>query len=506
MSWGRRLRAGPSQPTLVADERADRDAAPGDGEAGAGTAHGRRSAANAGSAGCSACGCGCGDPASAAPGTAAADAAAADVAADVAASADPPTAAVEAVAGLEAAVDRLLGVEVAELDDAAVDVELTAVERAARRLDARRCRLAAATASRRAAQAESEAAGNGQDRFRAGLRARRQAEQDLAERHRWSRSEAKRATSIGQQLGADEQAQAAFDRGALPPRHAKLLADTLQHLDQPQRDQLAQRLLAAAGVEDAVTFGRTCRRALAELDAAAAMRGEERRHQRRRASVTGTDDGMLTVSGQWSGVDAETVATAIEAFRHPDPPGTHRTAGQRTADAVVELARAALRAGEQPTVHGVRPQVTVLLDYQTLLADAAAVDTGQPGAAAAVELPWTGPVPYPEVRRLLADAGVSRLLVDPTGVPLEAGEQTRNVPAGLWRALVARDRGCIAEGCDTPPGWCDVMHLQHPYHLDGRLSLANGALGCRHHHRNYDLHNWQIHWRHHRPRLRPPPT
>ncbi len=407
---------------------------------------------------------------------------------------------------LVAAIDRLLAVAVDGLDEEAITAELEVIELASRRLDARRCRLASAMAAQRAAQAQQEADANGQDGLRARQRARRQAEEELANQHRWSRSDAKRATNIGDQLGDDDQSQAAFDQGTLPTRHAQLLADTLKHLHGDQREEAKRTLLAAAADEDAQTFGRTCRRVLASFDAAAAMRGENRRHQRRRASVHTTDDGMLAVSGEWSGVDAEVVATAIEAFRRPDPPGVHRTAPQRTADAVVELARAALRAGDAPTVHGVRPHVSVLIDHAALLADARAVADGQIGAPVVVDTPWLGPLPFAEVRRLLADAGVSRLLVDPDRVPLEAGEEVRNVPAGLWRSLVARDGGCIVEGCQALAGWCDVMHLARPYRLEGRLSLDNAALGCRHHHRCYDLYGWQLDWDGRRPRLRPPPT
>ena len=403
-------------------------------------------------------------------------------------------------------LDRLLAASVDDLDETAITNELEAVERASRRLDARRCRLAAALAAQRADQAQQEADANGQDRVRARQRARRKAEEELAEQHRWSPSDAKRATGIGEQLGADDDTQAAFDDGVLPPRHAQLLADTLKLLEGDQRDQARRTLLDAAAEQDVRTFGRTCRRLLASMDAAAAMRAEDRRHQRRRASVTDTEDGMLAVSGQWSGVDGEIVATAIEAFRAPDPPGVHRTAGQRTADAVVELARAALRAAEAPTVHGVRPHVSVLLDHEAILADAEAVADGQCGAPVVVDTPWMGPLPFAEIRRLLADAGVSRLLVDPDRVPVEAGAETRNVPAGLWRSLVARDGGCIAEGCTALVGWCDVMHLHRPYSLNGQLNLDNAALGCRHHHRCFDLYGWQIDWNGKRPRMRPPPT
>lgn len=396
---------------------------------------------------------------------------------------------------LEVLIDRLVAGSVDELDEAGVDGELAAVERAIRRLEARRCRLAAAVADRKAARAAASARQAGSDEQRARERASREATDEMAGRHRWTRSDARRNVRVGRQLGdSPGAAQEAFDAGRLPPRHAQLLADTLSCLHGEARRAAERRLVAAAEHEDAVAFGRTCRRVLAELDAAAAQHAETRRRARQRASVTPTDDGMLAISGQLAGLDAETFATAVHAFRRADAPGEHRQAGQRTADALVELARAALRAADAPAQHGVRPHVTVTIDWASVLTDAGVAETT-----------WMGPLPYTEVRRLLADCGVARLLTDPNSAPVEAGKAVRTVPAGLWRILHERDRGCVAEGCTTPAAWCDVMHLQVPYRLNGRLTPDTAALGCRRHHRLYDLHDWRIHWHRGRPVLRPPP-
>jgi hypothetical protein len=414
---------------------------------------------------------------------------------DVAASQGDAGSAAHVDADLLAAVDRLVAVPVDELDEDAIRRQLGTVERVRRRLDARRCRLADTLADRQATRAGEAAKAQGRDDIRARERARQDVGRELAQAHRWGPSETKRALGVGSQMREPGPAQAAFDAGALPARHAELLADTLKCLTDPADRDLAQRqLLAAAAEQDPVAFGRTCRRLLAELDQAAAQRAETRRHGRRRLAIAPTDDGMLAISGVLAGLDAETVATAIDAFRHPDVPGQHRTAEQRTADALVELARAALRAGEASEQHGVRPHVTVTIDWDTI----------RDGAGVA-EAAWLGPLPYSEVRRLLADASVARLLVDAKRVPLEAGEAVRSVPAGLWRAVVARDRGCVAEGCDIPAGWTDVMHLERPYRFDGRLSPRTAALGCRHHHRLYDHHGWRIDWVDGRPVLRPPP-
>jgi 5-methylcytosine-specific restriction protein A len=52
----------------------------------------------------------------------------------------------------------------------------------------------------------------------------------------------------------------------------------------------------------------------------------------------------------------------------------------------------------------------------------------------------------------------------------------------LWRALVVRDGGCVAPGCDRPPGWCEVHH-KVPWSQDGPTDLANCELRCWRHHR-----------------------
>lgn len=391
--------------------------------------------------------------------------------------------------GLAAAVDALVSVRVDVLDDATVGAELEAVEAARRRLEARSCRLAQALSRREARRARAKNPGDG----RAGQRAARLARKRMADRLNWTPRQAKQAVDDGDKLDSMPAAGPAADAGEVSARHARILADTLKHFAGERRDRLEAELLAAAKTQDATTFARTCRARLADEDHDAAMADQARRHGRRRATLGETDDGMTTLSGRWAGLDAETVATAIHAFRRPDRPGEHRQAAQRTADAVVDALAAALRGGHPPAGHGVRPHVTV-----TVRASDVARDAGSAEAA------WTGPVAYGEVRRLLDDAGLAWLALDDDGVPLAGGRETRSVPAGLWRALVARDKGCIAEGCDAPPAWCDVMHLHTAHAAGGRLTLDNAGLGCRHHHRRYDLGGWQVTWHHGRPTMHPP--
>ena len=90
------------------------------------------------------------------------------------------------------------------------------------------------------------------------------------------------------------------------------------------------------------------------------------------------------------------------------------------ADALVELARRALDAGEtMPAGHAVRPHVSVLVGLDGLLAKA-----GESGVAPG-ELASGGPISAAAARRISCHAGISRVLADPAGAPLDVGRERR---------------------------------------------------------------------------------
>jgi hypothetical protein len=194
-----------------------------------------------------------------------------------------------------------------------------------------------------------------------------------------------------------------------------------------------------------------------------------------------TEDGGIAFSGQLYGEMAERFRTGLLAFATPDDADQPRTPQQRNADALDQLFSVALGAGEAPTRHGVRPHVLVLVEASQLARDAGFAELG-----------LTGPVTMAEVRSLLRDCTFSRVILGPDSVPIEVSEAVRTVPAGLWRALVARDNGCSWAGCDAPPFWCDVAHAGQPFAHGGKLSLDNATLLCRRHHRRFDAGGWTI--------------
>jgi hypothetical protein len=73
----------------------------------------------------------------------------------------------------------------------------------------------------------------------------------------------------------------------------------------------------------------------------------------------------------------------------------------------------------------------------------------------------------------------------------------RTPSAALRRAVIARDRHCVAPGSDRPAGWCEVHHKEH-WIRGGATRLDDLELRCHLHH--YDEHEGQ--WKPERARRR----
>jgi hypothetical protein len=140
-----------------------------------------------------------------------------------------------------------------------------------------------------------------------------------------------------------------------------------------------------------------------------------------------------------------------------------------------------LHAADPPTSGGERPHLNVHTDLLTLKRLA---------GAEAAELDWGCVISGEAARRLACDAGVSRIITDGASEPLDVGRRTRTVPAALRRAVVARDRHCVASGCDRPPGWCEVHHKKH-WIDGGATELSNLELRCHLHHRDEHEGHWK---------------
>jgi Domain of unknown function (DUF222)/HNH endonuclease len=319
----------------------------------------------------------------------------------------------------------------------------------------------------------------------------------------------------------------ALTDGELSLAHAQVLAHHTQELPDHVATEAEPVLLDAARRLDPPRL----RQAIAHLrlvaDPDGADRRAERRHQQRGLWLSATWAGMVAVNGLLDPEAGQTLQAALEPLARPANAHDTRSGGQRRADALTELARRHLEGGRLPQSGGVRPQLLVTVDLDSLLGPGGL--GGETG----------GPVPLdPEAcRRLACDGAVTRVLVTrqptndhlgpgdgaggpghqdhpetdsgPAGwlraaarllpptlggaptQPLEVGRTTRVVSAAQRAALTVRDRGCAFPDCDRPPAWCEAHHLVHWLH-GGPTDLPNLALVCRAHHRAVHEGGWRL--------------
>jgi len=158
-----------------------------------------------------------------------------------------------------------------------------------------------------------------------------------------------------------------------------------------------------------------------------------------------------------------------------------RSAGARRADALIEICRRILDAGELPDSGGEKPHLVVTLSWQQLRDQIGhgLLDTGD------LLTPAT-------MRRLACDAVIIPAVLGGDGQVLDVGRARRLIDGPLRRALVLRDKGCAFPGCDRPARWCHGHHVRS-WADGGDTSLANSALLCGFHHREIHHGGWQVH-------------
>jgi len=296
---------------------------------------------------------------------------------------------------------------------------------------------------------------------------------------------------VARQLEQLPQTQKAFATGELGYQHVAVLARTAEHVGAAAVRKEETNLLKAAATMDPGQFTGVAKQFEHRVDAEAALAEANRAHQRRYLNVSGPTDGLVRLDGLLDAEGGAILRTALNAGMLPGK-DDDRTAGQRRADALVELCRR--KAGGSSPGAGPRPHLVVRASLDTLL--------GAPGAPAG-ELDAGGSVPAETVRRLACDAALTRI----TGrgeLAAEISHASRTIPAPTRRAVEDRDRTCVAGRCDRPPQWTDCHHLQH-WIQGGPSTLPNLVLLCGRHHRMVHEGGWGLRPREHgRWRLVPP--
>ncbi len=227
---------------------------------------------------------------------------------------------------------------------------------------------------------------------------------------------------------------------------------------------------------------------VAEQAEAEALAQAEARDQNRKNTLSARVDhrGRIRLAGELDPESWATVSAALEPFAKPgglpnaDGGADTRTAGQRQADALVEICRRTLGAPDTPTSFGFPAHIAITIDFDALKASLGlgTLDTGTPISAA-------------DIRRLACDATIIPVLLNSNGVPLDVGRAIRVFTKELRRAVEIRDRGCAFPGCDRPPAWTNVHHIIH-WLFGGPTSLDNGVLLCHTHHVVIHRGEWTV--------------
>jgi hypothetical protein len=399
------------------------------------------------------------------------------------------------VAALVPVVDAVVAVPVAELCEAELQVSIRAVARERERLDGW---LSAASGQLNASTGGRVPTEDGGGRSVAGW---------LAEATRTSSSAAGARLRTSDALRDLPLVVRAVLDGVLSQEQAAVLARLIGKIPLEHLLEVQAQLVEVAAGRDPVQLAMYVRHLIAthcepQLDA-----DEAAAHDARYLQTSRGTDGSVKGRFRLAPGDAEAVLTALEALSRKQGDQDSRSAGQRRADALTELADRALRHEELPDHGGHRPHLSYVLpaDWAARQAERDSCPTCTrcpqhrprgfadtvlgslpgmpcvPAEQACAVAAWTGPATRARIEALLCEARISRVLLDDVGQVTGLQPLRDSVTKAQRRALAARDGGCSARGCTRPPAMCDAHHLTARAE-GGGTDLGNLVLLCRRHH------------------------
>jgi hypothetical protein len=369
----------------------------------------------------------------------------------------PPASALDQ---LQQGLDQAAAEDIDRLTDAALGNEITALCRAADRLQAQIARRV------RAFEQHHGPVVDGSLSTVAWLR-------NNCRLSSWSANE---LVTVARQTSELPLAQAAFDAGEISYENVRIMAKTSAAVGAEAYRQGEAEMVDFGGRFSPYHFRLLNERVRHVLDPDGALDEANQSYDRRRLHLSRMFDGMFAIDGVLDAEGGACLETALEALMGPPKADDERSHWQRRADALVELARQQLDAGRLPTRGGQRPHLTLFSR-----------------AGEAGELDWAGLVPAETVSRLECDCSLTEIKVDSAGKVLEVGRAKRTISPSTRRGLIARDRGCRFPGCDRPWHWTDGHHLRRRKE-GGSDKLENMALFCRRHHRLFHEGGWRAAW------------
>ena len=286
---------------------------------------------------------------------------------------------------------------------------------------------------------------------------------------------------VGTQLESLPRVAAALGSGEISYQSASQLC----HL----RDKLGERaglfdeeeMLGYAREYSVAELRKLCRLARHVVDPDGFFKEEEQNFLLRHFHLSQMPDGMFALDGLLDPISGAALQTAVDVLAKPKGAEDERTARQRRADAIGELALHAMEQGTLPRRHGVKPQINLTMSLEAL--------KGELGVAPA-ELDLSLPISTRTAERLACDCTISRVVLADSMV-IDVGRATRTVSPPTMRALRVRDKGCRFPGCDRQVNWSSPHHIRF-WARGGSGNLPNLVLLCYFHHRLVHEGGWQV--------------
>jgi hypothetical protein len=160
----------------------------------------------------------------------------------------------------------------------------------------------------------------------------------------------------------------ALTTGEVSPAHAVVVAAGTCDLPPHTAADAEPVLVEAARRLDPPRLRRVLAHLRQVLDPEAAASRVEQQHERRGLWRTATVDNLVALDGRLDPEAGQVLLAALEPLTRPATAADARSGSQRRADALTELARRALEAGRLPRSGGVRPQLAVVIDLDSLQA------------------------------------------------------------------------------------------------------------------------------------------
>jgi hypothetical protein len=321
----------------------------------------------------------------------------------------------------------------------------------------------------------------------------------LAHETKTTRASAHGAVRLGRDLEAHPGVRDALAAGAIHVDQARVVIRWIDDLpDTLDRELVAKaeaHLLEQARHHDAKELNRLGKRlfeviAPEEADAReAALLAKEEVAAAKACHLRGHDDGRGQAHFQgsmpsyhWAAL--KKILTAIMASKHQTATKGAGAADHRrpTPEAMGQAFCEFIErypTSKIPNTGGISATVVVMMDLDVLLGKlekACVLDTGErisPGLA----------------RRLACEAGIIPVVCGGASQPLDVGRKSRFYTEAQRIAMLVRDRGCRAEGCDRTTG----LHAHHKTRWadGGNTDLADGVSLCHWHHNRAHDNNYR---------------